>query len=56
MRKKKGRITNSDYQTLNDISRRAITNNTNKLKEMGLIKRVGSAKGGFWEITKKTKR
>ena len=32
------------------ISKRAIANNTNKLKEIGVLERVGSAKGGYWKI------
>ena len=34
------------------ISKRAITNNTNKLKKIGIIERVGSPKGGKWKIIK----
>jgi len=32
------------------ISDRAIKNNINKLKKQDLIKRVGPAKGGRWEV------
>ena len=32
------------------ISTTAIENNISKLKQKGLLKRVGSAKGGYWEI------
>ncbi len=34
------------------ISRRAVINNTNKMKELGLIRRIGPAKGGYWEVIK----
>lgn len=36
-----------------NITRRAVINNTNKLKKKGLIKRIGPAKGGYWEVLKK---
>ncbi len=32
------------------ISRRAIINNTNKLKKKGLLQRIGPAKGGYWKV------
>ncbi len=32
------------------ISKRKIIDNLNKLKEGNIVKRVGSAKGGHWEI------
>ena len=32
------------------ISRRAIINNTNKLKKIGLLERIGADKGGYWKI------
>jgi predicted HTH transcriptional regulator len=35
------------------ISQTAIENNITKLKEKGLLKRIGPAKGGHWEVTKK---
>jgi ATP-dependent DNA helicase RecG len=34
------------------ISRRAVINNTNKLKSFGILERVGADKGGYWKITK----
>lgn len=36
------------------ISKRAIANNTNKLKEIGVLERIGSAKGGYWKIKVKS--
>ena len=32
------------------ISSRKIEENIKKLKQMGVLRRVGSAKGGYWEI------
>jgi ATP-dependent DNA helicase RecG len=32
------------------ISQRKIKENIAKLKEIGLIERIGSAKGGFWLV------
>ena len=34
------------------ISKRKVLDNTNKLKKMGLIRRIGPAKGGHWEVIK----
>ena len=34
------------------ISQTAIENNIKKLKQKGILKRVGSAKGGHWEVVK----
>jgi len=33
------------------ISKRKVLDNINKLKLLGFIKRIGSAKGGHWEIS-----
>ena len=33
-----------------EISQRKIKTNLSKLKSLGLIKRIGPAKGGFWEV------
>ena len=35
------------------ISQRKIEQNISRLKNSGLLKRVGSAKGGYWEVIKK---
>ena len=35
-----------------DLSKKSVEYNIKKLKKMGLLKRVGPAKGGHWEITK----
>ena len=36
------------------ISQTAIENNIAKLKKRGLIKRIGSTKGGYWQVIEKT--
>ena len=48
----KRRITTNELADIILISQRKIKENISKLKEKGLIKRLGSAKGGHWEITK----
>ncbi len=35
------------------ISKRKVLDNINKLKKMGLIRRIGSPKAGYWEIINK---
>ncbi|MDF2939696.1 MAG: Filamentation induced by cAMP protein Fic [Gammaproteobacteria bacterium] len=37
------------------ISKRAVLKQISKLKAEGKLKRIGPAKGGHWQITKKTK-
>ena len=32
------------------ISTTAVENNISKLKEKGIVKRIGSAKSGYWEV------
>ena len=34
-----------------DISKRKILDNINKLKNMGMLERIGSTKGGYWKVT-----
>ena len=34
------------------ISQTAIENNIKRLKESGLLQRIGPAKGGYWKLTK----
>ena len=46
------RITTNELADTILISQRKIKENIRKLKEKGLIKRLGSAKGGHWEIIK----
>ena len=35
------------------ISQRKVKENISKLKEKGVIKRIGAAKGGYWEALTK---
>lgn len=35
------------------ISKRKVLDNINKLKSLGLIRRVGPAKGGYWQLVNK---
>lgn len=46
-------ITQKEIAKLLNISARTVQRNTLKLQEMGLLKRVGSPKGGHWEILNK---
>ena len=46
---------NSNYTTAElaqkvGISQRKVKENLRKLKEMGLLNRLGTAKGGYWEV------
>jgi ATP-dependent DNA helicase RecG len=49
----------NNYTTPNEItltigiSHRKVQENKAKLKEMGILKRIGSAKGGHWKIIDK---
>lgn len=45
-------VTISKLSKLLDISTTAVEKNIAKLKEKGLLKRIGPAKGGYWEIIK----
>ncbi|NDW13830.1 transcriptional regulator [Bacteroides sp. 214] len=48
--KEKGRITNSDYQTLNEISDRTSSRDLEDLVAKGVLKRVGDKKSAHYEI------
>jgi len=39
-----------------NINPSAVQKRVEKLKQKGLIKRVGGARGGYWEIIKKSKK
>jgi ATP-dependent DNA helicase RecG len=43
-------ITTSDLSVIVGISQRKIKENIGKLKDAGILLRVGPAKGGYWEI------
>ena len=49
--KKNNRITIEDLVLLTNVSRRTVTRNLDKLKGLGRIKRVGSDKSGYWEVS-----
>jgi len=46
------KISKSEMSKKIGISTTAIDKNINALKKKGLLKRIGPAKGGHWEITK----
>lgn len=48
--KEKGRITNSDYQALNEISDRTSSRDLEDLVAKGVLKRVGDKKSAYYEI------
>jgi len=50
--KKNPKITQKELETITGLKRRGIEWNIKKLKEEGIIKRVGPAKGGHWEVIK----
>jgi len=47
--KKEPKITSKELSVLLNINLRNTKNNISKLKQRGLLKRVGSTKGGHWE-------
>ena len=53
MMKKNRFITTIEIAYKLEISQRKIKENIGKLKEKGYVKRIGSAKGGHWEIVTK---
>lgn len=46
-------ITQKEIAKILNISNRTVQRNTTKLQEMGLLKRMGSAKSGHWKILDK---
>jgi ATP-dependent DNA helicase RecG len=48
--KNKKDITTTEMANKLNISRRAIAKHISKLKENGMIARIGSTKSGFWKI------
>ncbi len=46
------RISKQELSEKIGISTTAIDKNISKLKQKGLLKRVGPAKGGYWEVKK----
>ena len=47
------KITQNELAEIAGLTRRGIEWNLAKLKEKGIIKRIGPAKGGYWEVIKK---
>jgi ATP-dependent DNA helicase RecG len=45
------KVTINELSDMLTLSRTAIINNVNKLKDRGIIERIGPAKGGYWKIT-----
>jgi len=45
------KISKKSMAEILEISTTAIDKNIDKLKKLGIIKRVGPDKGGYWEIT-----
>ena len=48
--KEKGRITNSEYQVLNDISDRTASRDLEIITKSGVFVKVGEKKGAFYKI------
>ncbi|MBK9220676.1 MAG: putative DNA binding domain-containing protein [Saprospiraceae bacterium] len=49
--KEKGKITNSEYQKMNDTSARTAVRDLELLVNLGVLKRKGERKGAFYELT-----
>ena len=45
------KITQTELAEMTGLTRRGIEWNLSKLKEQGLIERIGSPKGGYWKVT-----
>ena len=48
--KEKGRITNREYQTINEISDRSSSRELEIIKLKGILKKVGDKKGAYYEL------
>lgn len=48
--KEKGRITNKEYQEINNTSDRSASRDLENLISIGLLKRIGDKKGAYYEI------
>ena len=51
--RKNNKVSMSDLSETIGISRRKILDNINKLKEFGLLERVGNNKTGYWRLINK---
>jgi ATP-dependent DNA helicase RecG len=47
------KITQKELETITGLKRRGIEWNIKKIKEKRIIKRIGHAKGGYWEVIEK---
>lgn len=47
------KITQNELMEVTSLTRRGVEWNLAKLKEKGIIKRIGSAKGGYWKVVEK---
>jgi len=43
-------ITQTELSEMTGLTRRGVEYNLSRLKEKGLIKRVGPDKGGYWKV------
>ena len=50
--RKNEHITTNEIAAKVKISQRKVKENISKLKELGIIERLGSAKGGYWKVLK----
>jgi ATP-dependent DNA helicase RecG len=48
--KEKGKITNSEYQTINEISDRTSSRELENLYQIGVFKKIGDKKGAYYEL------
>jgi len=48
--KENNEITIPEIAERTNLTTRAVEKNISKLKQKGLLERVGSAKGGYWEV------
>ncbi len=46
--KEKGKITNSEYQTINSVSKRTATNDLTELVSKSLLKKIGTSGSNIW--------
>ena len=46
-------ITQKEIADILKLSEKTIKRNTNKLKEKGLLRRIGADKNGYWKIIQK---
>jgi len=47
---KNNKITYEELSSILKVDRTTVMRNISKLKEKGLVKRIGSKKGGYWKI------